>query len=257
MGNLVVFIHGFLGSSYNWGPVVNTLKKYNDLNNFDYFAVNLLGHSRIRPIKNNIYNHKILVNDLVKQWPVVDSYKKVFVVAHSFGVRPALYLSNLQNTLNTRFFDTLILEDTLPKISKYSLEFLKKVLVSGPNNFDSRAAAKDYFTLNYNDPVMANFLLSHIREDKSVYEWDVNRDLLLNLLDEDVDDELIKHWIAYEKPIYLIHGLNSKIVNKQSIDNHVALRKYPTNVKSIPNAGHWVHSEKRAEFCDFLSEILI
>ncbi len=92
MKNLIL-VHGFLGSSLNWGPVLGKLRAHVGLKDWNFSAVDLLGHA-YRPVDDKsrtALGIDEVSEDLNLQVPPGSFY----ALGHSFGLRPLLRFGRL------------------------------------------------------------------------------------------------------------------------------------------------------------------
>ena len=250
MPGTVVFIHGFMGSALNWGPVRTEIEAAGWIT----AAFDLLGHAKNHPTKPFPNAHKAMVDDLETKISVLET--PVILVAHSFGLRPALLLGNRYPEKLYR----LIVEDSSPVLSAPGYAMLKQILNETPD-FITRDEARAYFSRRYPDnESMARFLFSNISADENdqKYSWRFDKPFLLKALNEARDHPLWEAWANFTGAIDLIYG------GKSPLFSHVDVRTKMANIRSprpysqicIPSAGHWIHSEERQEFVNALLELL-
>ncbi len=247
----LVFIHGFLGSSLNWGPTIHRLKKAQSegfvSKDWAFSAVDLLGHGARKAPPEVKLDLNITVDDLEKQLPKSPFY----VVAHSFGLRPALAYAKRYPTQ----IKALIVEDAAPELSQFGYQFLKKIFTQTPEEFSSRQEAKQYFDTEYGEnSAMSRFLLSQIREkENKKLSWRFRVEQMLGLLEESFTLPLWEEWQSFDAPIVLIVGENSNYMNEERVAKSIQLRHgKPIKTHQISQCGHWVHSEQLEQFCQIV-----
>jgi len=100
--SIVVFLHGFMGSSNDWKQVISFLKK-----DFYCIALDLPGHGKT-PIKENLSFESVA--DTIIQFLDGLGIKKTHLVGYSMGGRLAMYLA----LEYSEFFDKVVLESASP-----------------------------------------------------------------------------------------------------------------------------------------------
>jgi len=248
----LVLVHGLLGSSLNWGPIVTRLRANPELANWEVLTVDLLGHAyRKIPDSKNEITIAEMANDLLSQVP-----EGPFVaLGHSFGLRPLLEITKT----DPQRISALIVEDSSPQMDLGTFHFLRKVFDGTPVPFSTRELAKDYFNQEYGrDSALSRFLLSNIKEQlPGVHDWRFNHEALNKLLLKIGGSNQWGEWQSYPGQIYLIRGENSDFVTTERAEECVAKRKSGTiEVHQIAQSGHWVHAEQPQGFVDALVKIL-
>ncbi len=253
----VVLVHGLLGSSLNWGPVLGRLRALPEFKGvFDFCAVDLLGHA-YRPLPAGVsgLSLRLIADDLLAQVP--DS--EFVALGHSFGLRPLL---DIVGRFPKRI-PALIVEDSSPAMRIESFQFLKKVFDECPVPFPSREAARSFFDSEFGPgSALSRFLFSNIRATSTDpsspgFGWRFNapelRQVLLNLRHQDQWLE----WENYKGLMCIIYGEKSDFQSAAMIEEGRSRRgNLPTQIYQVSQAGHWVHSENLDGFMDKLVEAL-
>ena len=247
----LVLVHGYLGSSLNWGPIVSRLKASALMNEWSVKAVDLLGHA-YRPLAAERRELSLdeVTRDLESQLPAGP-----FVgLGHSFGMRPLLRM----HRLFPGRMKALVVEDTSPELSGKSFEFLRNVVEGTPVPFRSREESRRYFDERFaSQPALSRFLQSNVRpDDAGLFRWRFNAPALRVLLEEAANEAMWTEWAAYPGSIEMILGENSDYTNVALLDRCVKLREAPTRLHHIAQSGHWVHSDQPELFTDCLVKIL-
>lgn len=253
MNNLVL-VHGFLGSSLNWGPVLTKLRAAPELlGRWNFHTVDLLGHA-YRPLAPGVSDLDLadVAEDLLKQLPFAEPF---VALGHSFGLRPLLWIAkNKPGRMKA-----LIAEDSGPTIRPSSVDFLMGVLKDTPVPFPSREAARDYFDAQFGKAsALSRFLFSNIREDSGGGQaWRFAAEALKNLLADVAAKDQWSEWTNYPNPIILIRGENSEFQSAEMARESLAKRDFKDDqFIQIPQAGHWVHSENLSVFSNELIQAL-
>ncbi len=249
----VILAHGFLGSSLNWGPVLNRLKSFSDFRDVEFFVPDLLGHGkRAGETLPSPLHLKDVALDLKNQLPHLGPW---IGVGHSFGLRPLLYLS----AENPNLFSKIVAEDSSPVLSGPGLQQLFDIFEKIPVPFVSRDEAKGFLDLRYGQQTaLSKFLLSNIRETNEGYTWRFQRSSLRELLIDCRDHELWSQWAAFQGPMHMILGDRSDYVSQERLNLCELSRKGKiTTREKISNAGHWVHSDQPEAFSVALRRALL
>jgi esterase len=253
--NHAVFVHGFMGSALNWGPILTRLRGHPACSNWQFQAVDLLGHGGRRGLDALPYSElglDIMTQDLALQIP-----SEPFVgIGHSFGLRPLLKLA----AAHPHRVSGLVVEDSSPEISPESRDRLIRIVESVPVPFASREVARTQLaTLYPQDPRLAAFLLSNLRAPSqgTGLDWRFDKAGLLALLREAAETPLWPEWAAFEGPIDLIQGERSDFLTSERLAKAQSKRgDKPLQIHQIAQSGHWIHSEQPEAFTELVVQIL-
>lgn len=247
----LVCVHGFLGSSLNWGPVTNRLKAtFGDA--LSITAVDLLGHGRRagEPVPRPL-TLEAVTDDFEKQLPP----GPLIGLGHSFGLRPLLLFAER----HPERVPALIIEDSSPVLSDAGFDQLRQIFVEIRLPAASREEAKAEIEKFFGPgTAMSRFLLSNVREtEDGKQDWRFAKDALWELLSEAQVQNLWREWERYAGPLYMILGENSKHVGPVVAKECVTRRRgKPTEEIWVSGAGHWVHADQLEVFVREVSTIL-
>lgn len=245
----VVFVHGFLGSSLNWGPVINKLRPVLDAAT-ELLAVDLLGHGA-RPKLEGPLNLASIAQDLLGQIP-----PGPFVgVGHSFGLRPLLQIA----TDHPGRVQAIVVEDSSPVLSSQGYDEIRSIFERIPVPFLTRDEARASLEQHFGDGSrMSRFLLAQIRERSDGHTWRFDLKGLREVLEEAHRKDMWAEWEAFAGPISMILGeVPLSFVSDQRLAECIARRaQRPTAAQRIPQSGHWVHADQPVAFVNSLGQIL-
>lgn len=253
---VLFLLHGFMGSSLNWGPLSARLKKHPDLQDWEIQAGDMLGHGGRRgddALKYETLTHEALVEDLKLQLP--DG--PYVAMGHSFGIRPLLSIA--AEEAGNGHMKALLVEDASPEITGEARGRLRSIIEKVPVPFEDRQSAKvSIDKLFADDPVLAAFLFSNIRKQEDGQQsWRFDKEGLLNLLDQAIDRPLWDEWSKWSGPTWIFRGEQSDHLNEARLQRALSPGPGgPCEVVTIPNSGHWIHSEQPEVFCDELVKVL-
>lgn len=241
----VVFVHGFLGSANNWGPVLAKLRAEPAMSGFSFQAVELLGHGTRGQVEHpQQFSESKILEQLMK-----DLGSEPFVgVGHSYGLRPLLLFSKKSSGQ----MRALIVEDSSPEMSQQGRQTLDKIFSDINVPFESRDAARKALDDCFGrDSVMSRFLLSNIRQrDDGLHDWRFSTIALKRLLEEAQQRSLWDEWRDYPGTIGMILGdEGASYVTRARLDQCIQFRPVGQTLSvRISGAGHWVHSEQLNQF---------
>jgi len=244
----VVFVHGFLGSSLNWGPVIHKLRPLLPVGT-ELSAVDLLGHG-VRSQGTGPLTLDALARDVLSQIP-----EGPFLgVGHSFGLRPLLRISKWEPSR----LRGIVAEDSSPVLSDSGFREIRTILEAVPVPFKGRPEAREFLESFFGPGSrMSRFLLAQIRERPEGHTWRFDRQGLQQLLGESHQESLWTEWADFEGPISMILGGNSSFVSSERRQECLIKRgQKPLWIDQIPSSGHWVHADQPDHFVAKLAEHL-
>ena len=241
-GELLVFLHGLFGSGDNLRGVGRAFEAdytvlYPDLpnhggsphtNTFDY---GLLG----RAVADAVAAH---------------GSGPCLLVGHSMGGKVAMRLALEQPQL----IRALAVLDMAPRTYDRShIEIMDALLGLPLAEIESRADADRRLAQEIPSSAVRSFLLKNLVREAGAWRWRLN----LPVLRRDYDSVL--GWDGegtYEGPVLFIGGSASKYV-KPDRDLELIRGHFPrARIEMIPDAGHWIHSERPDEVRTLLATFL-
>ncbi len=111
-GNLILFLHGFTGSSEDWKNIAGKIDK-----RFSLAALDLIGHGKSQSPEDENFYSAGSISEQIKQTAAELTDKKIILVGYSMGGRAALsFASKYHEKIHA-----LILESTSPGITSENL----------------------------------------------------------------------------------------------------------------------------------------
>jgi esterase len=256
-GREVVFLHGLFGQGKNWTSIAKALA-----DSYRVLLIDLPNHGRSPWTEHFSYPHAAasiaqLITDPGREG-TADS--PVAVVGHSMGGKVAMALALLHPALVER----LCVVDVSPV--RYSTQSSFAKFIRGMRELDlqrlpDRASADRALEPYVPDKTVRSFLLQNLRRvpasaDSSgaPWQWQMNLELLDDQLGEmgDWPDHFQQ---PYAGPTLWIAGGNSSYVQPEYAPAMRAL--FPrTQLVTIKNAGHWVHSEQPEIFVNVIRKFM-
>lgn len=117
----------------------------------------------------------------------------------------------------------------------------------------ARKLVDEQLSASVKDPAIRRFLLTNLVEVDGRFSWRVNLETLAQHLDKILT--FPQPLESYSGPTLFLIGGNSKYVQPS---HHSEIRRlFPqAQIQTVPNAGHWVHSDKPQDFMDAVSSFL-
>ncbi len=237
----VIILHGLFGSSSNWRTVAAQLG-----NHFRVLCVDLRNHGKSEWRSSMSYLD--MAQDLVAF--IHDNHlDKPHLIGHSMGGKTVMTcLQHCQPEVGK-----CVVVDIAPAYYSHDhdelIDALKKLDLE---SIHSRNDADQMLAMDIASAPIRQFLLQNLIRTGGGFAWRINleaitnnRDLLFGYPDGHVSDA----------EILFVRGSNSDYI----LPGHYEMiaRQFPnSSIKTMANAGHWLHAEKPGELTEWLFEFL-
>ena len=240
-GKPFIILHGFLGMGDNW----KTLGKLFSKEGYQVHLVDQRNHGK--SFHQNNFSYEVMVEDL-KEY--CDHYKlsNFILLGHSMGGKTAMNFSVKYPEMVAK----LIVADIGPK--SYPLhhqDILKALTALDFSIVKTRKEADEVLSRYIQNMGIRQFLA------KNLY-WKTPGELALRInlpvLIENIEEvgKALVNEVRYNGDTLFLGGANSHYIEVE--DEYVIKNHFPNaSIKSISNAGHWLHAENPK---DFYSEVL-
>lgn len=242
-GPPIIILHGLFGTLDNWQTIAKKLAK-----NYTVFIVDQRNHGRSPHMDTHTYDDmsEDLLSFMESQW-----IYKAHIIGHSMGGKTAMNFA----LNNPSYVDKLIVVDISPKtyIGNHGTIF-DTLLALDLEKVQNRKEADAIFQKTIPEFGVRQFLLKNLTRDKEKgYIWKMNLPILLEyypqILAKGVPDEI------FEDKTLFIRGKRSSYI--QDDEWHLVTSHFPNaQLKTIADAGHWVHAEAPVEFYNVLEDFL-
>ncbi|XP_052024375.1 protein ABHD11 [Apodemus sylvaticus] len=246
----IVFLHGLFGSKTNFNSLAKAMVQRTGRRVLTVDARNH-GDSPHSPDAS----YEAMSQDLQGLLPQLGLAPCV-VVGHSMGGKTAMLLALQRPDLVER----LVAVDISPVgttpgshlgnfiAAMKAVEIPEKV----PHS-QARKLADKQLTSVVKEAGVRQFLLTNLVEVDGRFSWRVNLDTLAQHLDKILT--FPQHLASYSGPTLFLLGGNSPYVQPS---HHSEIRRlFPqAQFQTVPNAGHWVHSDKPQDFMDAVTGFL-
>lgn len=235
-GMPLVILHGFLGMSDNWKTLGNQYAE----NGFQVHLVDQRNHGK--SFHDQAFNYDLLAIDL-KEYLEHHKLERIDLIGHSMGGKTAMQFACDFNKLTKK----LVVADIAPKFYPPHHQDIIKGLQS--LNFDtisSRGEADSELSKHITDFGTRQFLLKNLYwKEKGKLSFRFNLPVLSKKMEE--IGENISNTASYDGPTLFLKGDRSEYVVASDLTD---IKKHFSNatIKSIDNAGHWLHAENPKQF---------
>jgi len=231
----VILLHGMLGSSDNWHPIVLTLAE-----KFHVFAVDQRNHGR-SPHDDEM-NYPRMAADLDK-FMILRGLASAVVIGHSMGGKTAMQFA-LEFPGRV---EKLVVADMSPRAYAPAHDRIFAALLGlDLSTLRSRQQAEAALAPDIPDLALRRFLLKNLGRDAGGrFLWKINlRSVVKNYRHLRAP---IERPDPFTKPAMFIRGGKSDYLNPQ--DEPLIRELFPqAKIQTIPSARHWVHADQPEEF---------
>lgn len=244
-GKPFVILHGFLGMSDNWKTLGRTFSEQG-------FEVHLLDQrNHGRSFHDPVFNYEVLVEDL-KRYCDDKGLKDIVLLGHSMGGKTAMLFATEYPELVSK----LMVADISPRF--YPVHHDK--ILAGLDSLDfstlsSRGEADEQLSKYVSDFGTRQFLLKNLYW---VEKGQLGLRMNLEVLKDQVEEvgEALPTQAKFEGATLFLRGDKSEYISLE--DESIIHRHFPNaQIKTVSNAGHWLHAENPEEFyncvMDFVS----
>ncbi|WP_338731814.1 alpha/beta fold hydrolase [Mangrovimonas cancribranchiae] len=235
-GTPFVILHGFLGMGDNWKTHAKHLAK----DGYEVHLVDQRNHGR--SFHSNEFNYDVMAKDL-KAYCDNHDLKDIILLGHSMGGKTAMLFA----VDYPEYLSKLIVADISPRF--YPIHHDK--ILEGLSNLDfskieNRREADDALSSYVSDFGIRQFLLKNLYwKEKGQLALRLNLPVLKDQVGE-VGEALPMH-VKFEKDTLFLRGDKSEYISPQ--DERLIHSHFPNaEIKTIENAGHWLHAENPKDF---------
>ena len=239
-GKPLLILHGFLGMSDNWRTMGKLWAAH-----FEVHLIDLRNHGR--SFHSNAFSYTHMAEDLTA-YCQHHQLVNAIILGHSMGGKLAMHFATTQ----TAKVERLIIVDIAPKdYPPHQDHFLEGLMDLHNHTPESRGEANQRLSRFVSDEVTRLFLLKNLYRTGDGFALRVNVPVLRAKIGEVMTSSVAN----YDGPtLFLAGALSNYIVP----DDHAHITQFfpQSRIKTIPKAGHWLHTENpvafAAEVADFL-----
>lgn len=240
-GPPLVILHGLFGGGRNWYSQARELAR-----DFTVIVPDLRGHGDSPPAAPLDYPH--MAADVAAML-VKEGLGRASFLGHSMGGKVAMYLALSRPAL----VEKLVVVDIAPVQYCHDFKAVIEALKQLPlDRIKSRREAEEWLAQRLENAAVRQFLLQNLVTDNSHYYWRIDFDLLESSLPaiagfpQDSD-----RFHPFQGPALFIAGGRSEYIKSQY---HPAIRTlFPKAlIKTIEDAGHWIHIDQPERFLDIV-----
>lgn len=237
----LLILHGFFASSRNWRQIVRKL--------VEHYHIYLL----------DMRNHGVSPHDSIMDYPSMAADIELFlgsrqllkanILGHSMGGKAAMWLA----LSRPECIYKLIVADIAPFSYRHSFDNLIQALKQLPlAELTNRKQADSLLSGAIPESSFRQFLLQNLVLKDGKYSWRIDLDIFAQTADNIIAFPDTDGFNIYLDKVLFLAGEKSNYIDQQSVK-----KLFPNaEIKTIDNAGHWLHAEQPELFCDAVNEFL-
>ncbi|XP_055635477.1 protein ABHD11-like [Toxorhynchites rutilus septentrionalis] len=254
----VLILHGLFGSKSNWNSLSKAFQqKTNPTRKIYSIDARNHGESPHSPVHS--YEH--MVDDLVALYQKLD-IEKASVIGHSMGGRAMMLLA----LKHPHLVDRAVIVDISPASGLGTsntniplfLQSMKSIKISPDQTIhQARKIADEQLMKIIAEKPLRDFLITNLAksDEDGTFRWRINLESLESNFNDGVARFPDVSGLSFGGPTLFIAGGRSDYIKKSDIP--IIRQLFPkSNITYVEGAGHWVHSEKSAEFASLVLEFL-
>lgn len=243
-GKPFLILHGFLGMSDNWKTLGLEFSKLG----FQVHMLDLRNHGR--SLQSPEFNYQIMAQD-VKKYCVENNLVNIILLGHSMGGKVAMELSCTWPNLVDRLIVADIGTKFYPPHHQSIIEGLMSVdfsLKPSRNEVDEQVSkyVKDFGTRQF-------LLKSLYWKEPGQLDFRFN----INFLNKNIDEigKKLSNDFLFDRETLFLRGAKSNYILDEDVVEIKA--HFPKLIlKSVSNAGHWLHAENPQGFYDAVMQFI-
>ena len=237
-GKPIVILHGLFGFSDNWQTHAKKLAEY-----FRVILVDLRNHGHSEWTED--FSYDLMANDVMELCGDL-KLEKIILLGHSMGGKVAMRVAQLQESLLEKM---VIVDMGAKEYPMHHQHILAGIHAVDLPNIKVRREAEEQMSPFIESDGVKQFLLKNLYwKEKGKLAWRMNLEVLEremeNILSAIPSDPVMT-------PTLFIRGELSNYILDEDFEQ-IEEQFIDSEIVTIPNAGHWVHSEAADEFLEVL-----
>lgn len=241
-GMPLIILHGLFGSLDNW---VTLGKKFAE--DHQVFLIDQRNHGLSFHTDEFSYGH--MAADL-NQFMAEQRLTKAHLLGHSMGGKTVMSFA----VEHPDKVDKLIVADIGPKFYPvHHTEIIKALYSVDIASIQSRKAADEQLSKRISNFGIRQFLLKNLQRSDNGFQWKMNLDVIAKNIEE--VGKALNQNALFNHPTLFLRGDKSDYILDDDF-NIIHSIFTDSKIKTVSNAGHWLHAENPSEFYQYVSEFL-
>jgi pimeloyl-ACP methyl ester carboxylesterase len=244
-GKPLIILHGLFGMSDNW----NTLSRSFAEKGFCCYTVDLRNHGKSP--HSDEFSYEVMADDILELMED-EKIEKADLIGHSMGGKVAMFFTMKYSERVSR----IIVVDIAPRFYEPHHHSVLTALHSVDTaTLATRKEAEEKLRFSLSDESTVQFLLKNLYwKDEKRLDWrfgffEIEKNI------EEVGKALPEKEVI-QTPAMFLRGSRSGYIS-ESDEKEIRQRFSNVLIKTIPDAGHWVHAENPGEFLGYSIEFLM
>ncbi|WP_027003433.1 alpha/beta fold hydrolase [Hugenholtzia roseola] len=239
----VLILHGLFGSLDNW----QTLAKKIAEAGFRVFILDLRNHGRSPHAPSHTYDD--MAHDLM-DFIEAHQIENPYIVGHSMGGKVAIQFA----AFYPQAYQKLVVVDI--SVRGYAVHhdrILEGLAAIDLKKIETRQEAENILTAFVEEADTRQFLLKNLDRNKEGFVWRINLPVLTAYIE--AISEGVGRNTGAQQPTLFMRGGKSKYIQER--DYPLIEEIFPqAQIKTIEQAGHWIHAEAPQAFLEVLIPFL-
>ena len=238
----LIIMHGLFGSSRNWSQLADKFVEH-----YHVYLVDLRNHGESPHAQ--CMDYPVMAADLSALMNT-HTIQNATIIGHSLGGKVAMWLALTQ----PKYVRRLIVVDIAPVqyFHQFSEIFtgIKRIPLQ---EIVSRNQADSYLAKHIGELSIRQFLLQNLVNREGQYRWRIPFNTIEQAVPEIMGFPETTHVKPYVQPALFIAGGQSDYLLPKH--HRIINSLFPTHtIKTIENAGHWVHAEQPQQVFDVIHQ---
>ncbi|MCH7881967.1 MAG: alpha/beta fold hydrolase [Proteobacteria bacterium] len=244
-GEPLIILHGLFGSGKNWQSLARVFAEH-----FKVYTLDLRNHGQ--SFHHQDIDYRLMVEDVYRLLQHLN-INNCRVIGHSMGGKISMLLA----VEHAAMVSQLVVADISPVPYPHEYEHLIEPILSLElDRYDSRSSIDAALQIDIPESSLRAFLMQNLLRDGEHWRWKVNWQAIKRNLDKITGySELPQDW-QVACPTLFIRGEKSNYIGEAEeklIDQHFNM----VAIKTLANAGHWLHAEQPRAFARLVLEFLL
>lgn len=237
-GRPLIILHGLFGFSDNWQTHGKKLAEY-----FRVILVDLRNHGHSD--WSDEFSYELMADDVHELCQELN-LEEVHLIGHSMGGKVAMQFAQ---KYAERLEKLVIVDIGFKEYPMHHQHILAGIHSVDLENNTSRRQAQEQMSKHIDSEGVMQFLLKNLYwKEKGKLDWRMNVAVLENKMPEILQEIAVED---VSVPTLFIRGEMSNYILDEDFES-IEERFIDVDIKTIENAGHWVHAEQADVFLDTL-----
>jgi pimeloyl-ACP methyl ester carboxylesterase len=244
-GEPLIILHGLFGSGKNWQSLARVFSRH-----FKVYTLDLRNHGQ--SFHHHEMNYAVMAEDVYRLMQHL-GIESCSLIGHSMGGKTAMLLTLKHPQLVSR----LVVADIAPVVYSHAHHHLiDPIMALKLDQMDNRSAVDKALQRDIPDTTLRNFLLQNLERKHQQWRWKVNWSAIDRQLNHLTGFSNLPIEWKVRTPTQFIRGENSDYIGAAE-ESVIADHFEEATIRTITNAGHWLHAEQPEKFSQLVLSFLL